>query len=152
MLVYRDGKLYAGKSFFSIPNDCKINDAPLSTYPNGINLTDEGEEVLIDVNFEFGLGGAKKSLEESLLLGEYQKVKIKARPFPGGTAWCAEYRGDLYSYFEAKFDAATGLLDSLGREINTFRILVTAPLNSNLRFLRHSSIVSGLLESFNNKM
>ena len=38
MLICKNGRLYAGQSSFTLPDGCKINDAPLAAYRNGINL------------------------------------------------------------------------------------------------------------------
>lgn len=146
MLIYKDGRFYAGKASFSIPNGCKINDHPRIFLTNGIALTMPDEAVTLDVNFEFSEGGAETSLKETL--AEYTAGKVKARPFPGGTGWCAECKGDLYAYFEVRFDAKTGLLDNNGDAVNTFRIVATAPYGTDIRALRKSPEIMGLINSF----
>ena len=70
MLLYKDGRLYAGRSSFALVNGCKVNDNPLAFYRNGINLYTTDETCLIDVNFEHGDGGAQGSMEESLITEE----------------------------------------------------------------------------------
>lgn len=146
MLTYRDGRLYAGRSSFAIPDGCKINDHPRIFLTNGIALTMPEEDITVDVNFEFSEQGAEKGLAESL--AEYATGKMKDRSFPGGTGWCAECRGDLYAYFEVRFDAPTGLTDSNGDPVNTFRVVATAPRDTDIRAMRKSAEMMGLIESF----
>ena len=56
MLVYKDGRFYAGRSSFALVNGYKLNDAPPALYRNGINLYTSDEACMIDVNFEHGIG------------------------------------------------------------------------------------------------
>ena len=119
MLVYKDGRFYAGRSSFALVNGCKLNDAPPALYRNGINLYTSDEACMIDVNFEHGIGGAQGSMKDSLVaeeLGKLSGTKIEQREYAGQQCWCAEYMGDLYKYFEARFDAQTGLKDSEGKD------------------------------------
>lgn len=151
MLLYKDGRLYAGRSSFALVNGCKVNDNPLAFYRNGINLYTTDETCLIDVNFEHGDGGAQGSMEESLITEELAKLsgtKIEPRKYGGHTCWCAEYRGDLHRYFEVRFDAPTGLKDSQGNDVNIFRMVVTAPHDSKSEAIRRIPEVVGILNSF----
>lgn len=151
MLIYRDGRLYAGSSSFALVNGCKVNDAPLALYRNGVNLFTNDETCMIDVNFEHGSGGAQGSMEESLITEELAKLKgtrIESRTYAGHTCWCAEYRGDRYKYFEARFDAPTGLKDSDGNDVNIFRMVVTAPWDSHIETIRRNAEIAGILNSF----
>jgi hypothetical protein len=151
MLIYKDGRFYANNSSFALVNGCKVNDNPLAWYRNGINLYTEDESCMIDINFEYGHGGAQGSMEESMVTEELVKLsgtRIESRVFAGHTCWCAEYQGDLYKYFEARFDAPTGLIDKEGNNINIFRMVVTAPLDSDVKtILRYTEII-GILNSF----
>lgn len=146
MLVFKEGRFYAGRSSFAIPEGCKVNDHPRIFLSNGIALSMPDETITIDVNFEYSEKGAKKGLAESL--AEYATSKMKARTFSGGTGWCAECRGDLYAYLEVRFDASTGLTDRHGDPINTFRVVATAPYNTDIRSLRKSPEMAGLINSF----
>ena len=51
VLVYKDGRFYAGRSSFALVNGYKLNDAPPALYRNGINLYTSDEACMIDVNF-----------------------------------------------------------------------------------------------------
>ncbi len=148
MLIYKAGRLYAGHASFSLPDNCGVNDAPFATLPNGINLKSKDGVYLIDVNFEFGPGGAQRSLEDSMILGDFSNVRIKRRFYSEQTGWSAEYRGELYSYFEVRFDAPTGLTDYNSNEVNIFRVIVTAPRDTNFRTIRHLPEITELLNSF----
>lgn len=150
MLICKNGRLYAGQSSFALPDGCKVNDAPLAAYRNGINLCTEDETCTIDVNFEYGVGGAKESIEDSMVSEELADLspKVETRTYGGITCWCIEYEGDLHRYFESRFDAPTGLKDGDGNDINIFRMVVTAPHDSNIKSIRHKSEIVGLLKSF----
>lgn len=148
MLTYEGGRLFAGRSSFALPGRCKINDAPLATLRNGINLCSLDETCVIDANFEYGEGRAQTSLESNLAVNDIQGARMKSRSFQGGTGWCAEYKGISYSYLEVRFDAPTGVIDKDGREANIFRVVVTAPIDANMRSIRHSPEVAELLNSF----
>lgn len=150
MLICKNGRLYAGRSSFSLADGCKVNDAPLAAYRNGINLCTGDETCMIDVNFEHGVGGARESIEDSMVSEELADLspKVESRTYGGQTCWCIEYTGDLHRYFEARFDAPTGLKDSEGRDINIFRMVVTAPHDSNIKSVRRKSEIAGLLNSF----
>lgn len=148
MLTYEGGRLFAGRSSFALPSRCKINDAPLATLRNGINLCSLDETCVIDANFEYGEGGAQTSLESNLAVNDIQGARMKSRSFQGGTGWCAEYKGISYSYLEVRFDAPTGVIDKDGREANIFRVVVTAPIDANMRSIRHSPEITELLNSF----
>lgn len=148
MLIHKNNRFYAGKSSFALPDGCQVNDAPLATFANGINLKTGDGTCMVDVNFEFGLGGAQRSLEDSLILGDFINTKVKQRTYAGQVGWCAEYRGELYSYFEVRFDAETGLTDGNGMEVNIFRVVVTAPRDADLKTVRHSPVIIGILDSF----
>ena len=151
MLHYKDGRLYAGRSSFALVNGCKVNDNPPAWYRNGITLNTEDETCMIDINFEHGNGGAQKSLEESRITEELDKLagtRIEQKVFAGRSAWCAEYQGDLYKYFEVRFDAPTGLKDSEGSDVNIFRMIVTAPHGSDIKTIRKHPEIAGILNSF----
>ena len=148
MLIYEGSRLFAGRSSFALPSKCKINDAPLATLRNGINLCSLDEICLIDANFEYGEGGAQTSLESSLAINDILDAKIKSRSFKGGIGWCAEYRGISYSYWEVRFDAPTGVIDKGDKEANIFRIAVTAPIDANMPSIQHLPEIMELLNSF----
>ena len=148
MLTYKEGRLFAGRSSFALPSKCKVNDAPLATLRNGINLCSLDETCLIDANFECGEGGAQTSLESNLAINEILDVEIKSRSFGGQTGWCAGYRGISYSYLEVRFDAPTGVIDKDDKEANIFRVVVTAPVGANMRSIRHLPEIAELLNSF----
>ena len=122
MLLYKDGRLYAGRSSFALVNGCKVNDNPPAWYRNGITLNTEDETCMIDINFEHGNGGAQKSLEESRITEELDKL--------------------------AGFDAPTGLKDSEGSDVNIFRMIVTAPHGSDIKTIRKHPEIAGILNSF----
>lgn len=148
MLTCEGGRLFAGRSSFALPSKCKVNDAPLATLRNGINLCSLDETCLIDANFEYGEGGAQTSLESNLAVNDILDAKIKSRNFGGETGWCAEYKGISYSYLEVRFDAPTGVIDKDGKEANIFRVAVTAPIDANMRSIRHLPEIAELLNSF----
>ena len=134
MLTYKEGRLFAGRSSFALPSKCKVNDAPLATLRNGINLCSLDETCLIDANFECGEGGAQTSLESNLAINEILDVEIKSR--------------SSYSYLEVRFDAPTGVIDKDDKEANIFRVVVTAPVGANMRSIRHLPEIAELLNSF----
>ena len=151
MLVYKDGRFYAGRSSFALVNGYKLNDAPPALYRNGINLYTSDEAYMIDVNFEHGIGGAQGRMKDSLVaeeLGKLSGTKIEQREYAGQQCWCAEYMGDLYKYFEARFDAQTGLKDSEGKDVNIFRVVVTAPHGCSIKTIRSNTEIMGILNSF----
>ncbi|MCM1149303.1 MAG: hypothetical protein NC319_04315 [Butyricicoccus sp.] len=146
MLVFKEGRLYAGRSSFAIPDGFRVNDRPNVFLSNGIMLSMPDEAISVDVNFEYSENGAEEGLRESL--AEFTVSKMKARSFDGGTGWCAESRGDLYAYLEVRFDAPTGIANAHGDPVNTFRVVATAPYDTNIRALRKSPEMAGLLNSF----
>lgn len=151
MLVYRDGRFYAGRSSFALVNGCKLNDEAPALYKNGITLYTSDETCMLDVNFEHGVGGAQGSMKDSLVteeLGKLSGTKIEPREYAGQECWCAEYMGDLHKYFEARFDAKTGLKDSDGKDVNIFRVVVTAPFDCNIKSIRDNAEIIGILNSF----
>lgn len=151
MLIYKDGRLYAGRSSFALVNGCRVNDEPPALYRNGVNLYTADETCMIDVNFEHGDGGAAGSIKDSLVTEELEKLsgtKIESREYSGHVCWCAEYKGDLHKYFEARFDAPTGLKDSEGKDVNILRVVVTAPYGSSFKSIRSNAEIVGILNSF----
>lgn len=107
MLIFHEGRLYVGSSSFAFPEGYRINDHPRISLSNGIALTMPDERITIDVNYEYTEKGAEEGLRETL--PDFVRSAMKPRIFPGGTGWCAECWGDLYAYFEVRFDVQTGL-------------------------------------------
>ena len=107
-----------------------------------------GNYKMFDVNFEFGQGGAERSLKDGHLQEDFPKVEFRSKDCPGGVGWIAEYCGDMFSYFEARFDAPTGLTGRDGSEVNLFRIMVTAPRSMSPQAIGRLPVIAGLLNSF----
>lgn len=75
-------------------------------------------------------------------------MEFRSKDCPGGVGWIAEYCGDMFSYFEARFDAPTGLTGRDGSEVNLFRIMVTAPRSMSPKAIGRLPVIAGLLNSF----
>ena len=147
MLIHRNGRFYVGRSSFALPNECKLGRSPYEPAESGIVIRPIDDSCYIDICFEDRTDDAKLSLQGAL--SEYECGKeVQPIEYPSGTAWCALYSDGHYNFFEVRADAPTGMQANTGRDVNLFRITVTAKADRDIEAIRKLPLITELLNSF----
>ena len=147
MLIHKGGRLYAGRSSFALPDNCKLGSPKYSVANYGVIVFTLDESCSIDTNFESHADNARKSFQSALTDYRWGK-KVECVPYPAGTAWATTYNDGKFDYYEVRTDASTGLQSPNGQEINLFRITVIARTKEDIETIRQSLLITEILNSF----